>query len=77
MEDGESVAYSLFNLQDRGILFIGAGINVYEGMIIGQHAKENDLVVNAAITSYSIHYTKLYDCRHSSASRTPATVRTE
>jgi len=46
MDNGESVAYSLFNLQDRGILFIGSGIEVYEGMIIGQHAKENDLVVN-------------------------------
>lgn len=46
MDNGESIAYSLFNLQDRGILFIGPGVEVYEGMIIGQHAKENDLVVN-------------------------------
>ncbi|MGE4578593.1 MAG: translational GTPase TypA [Desulfuromonadales bacterium] len=47
LESGETVGYSLFNLQDRGILFVGPGINVYEGMIIGQHAKENDLIVNA------------------------------
>ncbi|MFA7536271.1 MAG: translational GTPase TypA [Desulfuromonadales bacterium] len=47
MEAGETVAYSLFNLQDRGILFVPPGIDVYEGMIIGQHAKDNDLVVNA------------------------------
>ncbi len=47
MDAGESIAYSLFNLQDRGTLFIGPGVAVYEGMIIGQHAKENDLVVNA------------------------------
>jgi GTP-binding protein len=47
MDSGESVGYSLFNLQDRGILFIKAGVEVYEGMIIGQHAKESDLVVNA------------------------------
>jgi len=47
IEAGETVAYSLFNLQDRGILFVPPGIQVYEGMIIGQHAKENDLVVNA------------------------------
>jgi len=47
MESGETVAYALFGLQDRGILFLGAGVEVYEGMIIGQHAKENDLVVNA------------------------------
>ncbi len=46
MEAGETAAYSLFNLQDRGILFVGPGTEVYEGMIIGQHAKENDLVVN-------------------------------
>ncbi len=46
MDAGESIAYSLFNLQDRGLLFIGPGVEVYEGMIIGQHAKENDLVVN-------------------------------
>ncbi|MDT8420532.1 MAG: translational GTPase TypA [Desulfuromonadales bacterium] len=48
MEAGETVAYSLFNLQERGILFVGPGVQVYEGMIIGQHAKENDLVVNSS-----------------------------
>ncbi|MEJ2199773.1 MAG: translational GTPase TypA [Desulfuromonadaceae bacterium] len=47
MDNGETVSYSLFNLQDRGILFVGPGTAVYEGMIIGQHAKDNDLVVNA------------------------------
>jgi GTP-binding protein len=47
IDTGETVSYSLFNLQDRGILFIGPGTSVYEGMIIGQHAKDNDLVVNA------------------------------
>ncbi|TYO99992.1 GTP-binding protein [Geothermobacter ehrlichii] len=46
MEACETVAYGLFNLQERGILFVGPGVKVYEGMIIGQHAKENDLVVN-------------------------------
>ncbi|HKK01601.1 MAG TPA: translational GTPase TypA [Desulfuromonadales bacterium] len=47
MEAGETVGYALFGLQDRGILFVGPGVELYEGMIIGQHAKENDLVVNA------------------------------
>jgi len=47
IDTGETVSYSLFNLQDRGILFVGPGTSVYEGMIIGQHAKDNDLVVNA------------------------------
>ncbi len=46
MEKGTTVAYSLFNLQDRGRLFVGAGEEVYEGMIIGLHARENDLIVN-------------------------------
>ena len=46
MELGETTAYSLDALQPRGILFIGAGVEVYGGMIIGQHAKDNDLDVN-------------------------------
>ncbi len=46
MEDGVSVAYALFNLEDRGKLFIGAQEQVYQGMIIGEHSRENDLEVN-------------------------------
>lgn len=46
MEHGETTAYSLDGLQPRGTLFIGAGVEVYGGMIIGQHAKDNDLDVN-------------------------------
>jgi GTP-binding protein len=44
---GESVAYALFNLQERGRMFIGPGEDMYEGMIIGIHSRDNDLVVNA------------------------------
>ena len=44
--DGESVQYALFYLQERGTLFIGGGEKVYEGMIIGEHSRENDLDVN-------------------------------
>jgi len=44
---GESVAYALFNLQERGRMFIGPGVDMYEGMIIGIHSRDNDLVVNA------------------------------
>jgi GTP-binding protein len=40
------VAYSLFSLQERGRLFVSHGEAVYEGMIIGIHSRENDLVVN-------------------------------
>jgi len=43
---GKAVAYALFNLQDRGRLFIGPGEAVYEGQIIGEHARSNDLTVN-------------------------------
>jgi GTP-binding protein len=46
MENGTTVAYALFNLQDRGKLFVGPGEAVYEGQVIGQHARDNDLVVN-------------------------------
>ncbi len=43
---GTSTAYSLWNLQERGELFVGPGIEVYEGMIIGENAKDDDLDVN-------------------------------
>ena len=46
MDAGTSVGYSLNNLQPRGILFIAPGVDVYEGMIVGEHSRENDLVVN-------------------------------
>jgi GTP-binding protein len=46
MESGETVAYGLFNLEPRGDLFVGPGVKVYGGMIVGQHTRENDLVVN-------------------------------
>jgi GTP-binding protein len=45
--NGKALGYALFNLQERGRLFIGHGEEVYEGMIIGIHSRENDLVVNA------------------------------
>jgi GTP-binding protein len=43
---GKALAYALFNLQERGRLFIGPGDEVYEGMIVGLHSRDNDLVVN-------------------------------
>ena len=45
-ETGESVAYGLFNAQERGALFIGPGVKVYEGMIVGVSPKQEDIVVN-------------------------------
>ncbi|PCJ25476.1 MAG: translational GTPase TypA [Rickettsiales bacterium] len=46
MEDGNSVAYALWNLEDRGDMFIGSGVSLYKGMIIGEHNRSNDLEIN-------------------------------
>lgn len=43
---GSATAYALWNLQDRGTLFVGPGDEVYEGMVVGEHNRENDLIVN-------------------------------
>ena len=43
---GEAVAYAIFNLQDRGVMFIGHGDKVYQGMVVGEHSRENDLDIN-------------------------------
>ena len=46
MENGKSTAYALGQLEDRGIMFIEPGEDIYEGMIVGEHSRENDLAVN-------------------------------
>ena len=46
MEDGKTMAYSLFNLSDRGTMLVGPSVDVYKGMIIGIHNRDNDLNVN-------------------------------
>ncbi|WP_347266574.1 translational GTPase TypA [Paracoccus sp. (in: a-proteobacteria)] len=46
IEDGVSVAYALWNLEERGKMFIGAQEQVYQGMVIGEHSRDNDLEVN-------------------------------
>ena len=45
-ENGETVTYGLFNAQERGTLFVGAGVKVYEGMIVGENSRIDDIVVN-------------------------------
>jgi GTP-binding protein len=45
-EQGESTAYGLFNAQERGRLFIGAGVPVYTGMVVGENARQEDIVIN-------------------------------
>jgi GTP-binding protein len=47
-EDCTTVAYALFNLQERGTIFLGSGVKVYRGQIIGEHCRAGDLVVNPA-----------------------------
>lgn len=46
MDQGKTTAYSMFKLEDRGIMIVEPGVDVYEGMIVGIHNKNNDLVVN-------------------------------
>ena len=46
MVKGKTLSYALYNLQDRGRLFLGHGIEVYEGQVIGIHSRDNDLTVN-------------------------------
>ena len=46
MENGKSTAYALGQLEDRGVMFIEPGVDVYEGMIVGEHSHSNDLAVN-------------------------------
>ena len=48
METCKSVGYALFNLQERGTLFIGPGIDIYAGQVIGEHCRPEDLIVNPA-----------------------------
>ena len=47
MAAGKATGYALFNLQDRGVLFVKPGDEVYSGMIVGEHNRNNDLPVNA------------------------------
>jgi GTP-binding protein len=48
MENCTTVAYALFNLQNRGKLFLGPGVPIYKGQVVGEHCRDNDLVVNPA-----------------------------
>jgi GTP-binding protein len=46
MENGQAVAYALWNLEERGRMFVGPQTDVYQGMVIGEHSRDNDLEVN-------------------------------
>ena len=60
-ETGESITYGLFNAQERGTLFIGPGVKVYSGMVVGQSPKAEDIEINVCKTK------KLTNTRSSSA----------
>ncbi|HCD42659.1 MAG TPA: translational GTPase TypA, partial [Lachnoclostridium sp.] len=60
-ESGESITYGLFGAQERGSLFIGPGVKVYSGMVIGQNPKAEDIEINVCKTK------KLTNTRSSSA----------
>ncbi len=46
LERGDTSAYAIYNLEDRGTFFLSAGVSVYEGMIVGENAREDDIVIN-------------------------------
>jgi GTP-binding protein len=46
IDKGQTTAYALGGVEDRGVMFVGPGVEVYEGMIVGEHSRDNDLVVN-------------------------------
>ena len=46
MENGVATTYGIMNLEDRGVIFVEPGTEIYEGMIVGQHNRDNDLAVN-------------------------------
>lgn len=50
MEQGQSIPYSLHNLQERGKFFIDPNVNIYEGQVIGENSRAGDLVVNVTKT---------------------------
>jgi GTP-binding protein len=52
MEAGPSTAYALEMVQERGILFLGPGVDIYEGMVVGENSREDDMVVNPCRTKH-------------------------
>jgi GTP-binding protein len=52
LEDGVSVAYGMYKVQERSTFFIGPGIKIYHGMIVGENAREHDMVINVSKTKH-------------------------
>ena len=76
MENGKATAYALGQLEDRGILFIEPGTDVYEGMIVGEHSHDNDLAVNV-VKGKKLTNTRAAGSDHTVVLKRPRTMTLE
>ena len=76
INQGQSTTYSLQSVEQRGILFIGAGVEVYEGMIVGQSSRERDIAVNVT-KGKNLTNTRAAGKDHAAAIKTPKTLTLE
>ncbi len=76
MENGKATAYALGQLEDRGVMFIEPGSEVYEGMIVGEHAHENDLAVNV-VKGKKLTNTRASGSDHTVVLKRPRTMSLE
>lgn len=76
MDNGKSTAYALGGLEDRGIMFIEPGEEIYEGMIVGEHSRENDLAVNV-IKGKNLTNTRSAGKDHTVVLKRPRTITLE
>ncbi|MDF7638834.1 translational GTPase TypA [Lactobacillus sp. ESL0791] len=76
ISQGKSTTYSLQTVEQRGLLFIGAGVEVYEGMIVGQSSRDRDIAVNV-IKGKNLTNTRAAGKDHAAAIKTPKTLTLE
>ncbi|GAA3628718.1 translational GTPase TypA [Lactobacillus hamsteri] len=76
INQGQSTTYSLQSVEQRGVLFIGAGVEVYEGMIVGQSSRERDIAVNVT-KGKNLTNTRASGKDHAAAIKTPKTLTLE
>ena len=76
INQGQSTTYSLQSVEQRGELFIGAGVEVYEGMIVGQSSRERDIAVNVT-KGKNLTNTRAAGKDHAAAIKTPRTLTLE
>lgn len=76
MENGKATAYALGQLEDRGIMFIEPGTDVYEGMIVGEHSHDNDLAVNV-VKGKKLTNTRAAGSDHTVVLKRPRTMTLE